>query len=315
MKPITQILIATVLTIVICQYAFMVVSKGMGNFYLHKEDRMTELFKNTSKHDVIFIGSSRTHTSIDPRIIDSICNVNSYNAGVEGGNLFEFKMIWDAYLENHPAPNILVLTLDINSFDLTRKFFNYTQYYPYLNNTIIKEMLNKNGHKTFLISTFPFLQLSGFDDYTKANALRGLGGQNEIPKGDYQYKGFLTNSNKVIKDTQITASKRIAKIDAEAINLLNDIIISCKKVNTQLIFTYAPEFNMHLQNQFTNKEEVFNLIYNMALKNSIVFFRHDKLELCENPKLFANVGHLNKKGSEIYSIVLGQQIIKSTIKN
>ena len=138
MKPITQILTSVVFTFLLSLGAYIIIDQGLNKFYIHKEERLNEIFKNDTNHDILFIGSSRTHTTINPKIVDSICNSNSYNAGVEGGNLLEFKMTWDAYLENHPAPRVLVLTLDINSFDLSRKFFNYTQYFSYLNNTQIK---------------------------------------------------------------------------------------------------------------------------------------------------------------------------------
>ena len=315
MKPITRLIIATITAFLICQILFMICDKSLTRFTNHKTERISEIFLNKTAFDMVFIGSSRTHTSINPFIIDSICGVNSYNAGVDGGNLYEFKLTFDGYLVNHPHPKYLILTLDLLSFDLRKRFFNYTQYFPYTKNHVIKEKLKENGYYPILFQLLPFLKLTIYDDYTRGNIVKGLMGATEIPPGDFQYKGFLTNTDNYISEIQQASvtPTLTADISNEAKGILQSIIEVCKSKNIKLVFTYAPEYRHIFQNHYLNKEEVFNTINDIARIGKITFMRHDHLDMCQDNKLFAKVGHVNKPGADVYSRILAEQL-KTLIK-
>lgn len=308
MRPVAQLIYSLIFSVLICQVTYMTLNKGLEKYNIHKTERLTELFLHQSKYDLLFVGSSKTHTGINPKIIDSICKLNSYNAGVEGGNLFEFNMTVEAYLEVHPPPNYLVLTIDLNSFDIRRKFFNYSQYFPYVENKIIDKALNENSHHTGFLKIFPFLILTDYDDYTKRNAIKGLKGETEIPRGDFAYKGYLSNSENTILEISAPGKLKKYEISTEGIQYLDQIIKSCKMHGTKLVFTYAPEFNHSLQNQILNSKEILTVIKNKADQNNIPYLRDDNLDICADPKLFANPGHLNKQGAVVYSAFLANEI-------
>src|SRR5437868_1512175 len=86
--------------------------KGQKKYHVHKYKRVHEIFQGTENYEVLFIGSSRTHTTIYPKIVDSITEARSYNAGVEGGNLYEFELSLKGFLYGHQSPKLVVLTLD-----------------------------------------------------------------------------------------------------------------------------------------------------------------------------------------------------------
>src|SRR5687767_14372588 len=87
------------------------VSKGHKQYFRHSVAQVEEIYNDKDFYDIVYIGSSRTHTTINPAIVDSITGLRSYNAAVEGGNLYEFKMNFDGYLQSHPQPKMVVLTL------------------------------------------------------------------------------------------------------------------------------------------------------------------------------------------------------------
>lgn len=316
MKPVWRIVLVLIITAFICQLSFLFLRKGLNQFYIHKTSRLTDLFLKDHPYDVLFIGSSRTHNSINPRIIDSICNVNSYNAGIEGGNLFEFTMTLEAYLSNHrQTPKLIVLTLDLASFDLKRKLYDPIQYYPFLNNKIVSQTLAENIHPVSYFKVFPFLELADYDDYTRTNCIKGNLNKTEILPGDFEYKGYLSNTENHI-DTTIykeNLNTTTENIEKEAVKKLDGLILLCKKLNIQLIFTYAPEYKRGLQKAITNSDDILSYIKTIASENDIIFLRHDTLRLCQNPLLFSNPGHLNKRGAELYSVILANEL-KASIK-
>jgi hypothetical protein len=290
----------------------MFVRTGLHKYNNHSTARLTEILENTTYYDILFIGSSRTHTTINPRIIDSICKVSSYNAGIEGGNLFEFKMTYNAFLQNHPSPKLLILTIDLSSFNLQKKFFNYTQYFPFLNNRVIDSSLSNNGHNTMTQKIVPFLSIVDFDDYSRSNAIKGLTGEGaQIAEGEFQYKGYLSNTNNFISSIKTSRAVSQIAVGEDAINDLRDILEICKKNNTRLIFTYAPEFNFELQKQTSNSKQILAMISRIAKENNIEYMRGDSLGICSDPKLFVNFGHLNTKGAAEYSGILAKDLLKN----
>lgn len=292
-----------------------IIRNQLKKFRTHTTERLTEILYNDTDYDILFIGSSRTHTSINPKIVDSVVNCSSYNAGVEGGNLLEFKMTFDAYLINHPPPKYLVLTLDLYSFNLQRPFFNYTNYLDFLDNKIIDSTLCVNDHNTTLFKILPFAKIAEYDDFSKGNALKALiNKENEIKAGEFQYKGYLSNSIIGIIENNIQLPQKVNyAISKTSLKYLKDIITTCKSNNIFLFFTYAPEYKFKLQNNITNKSQIFNEIKNISNVNKILFFRDDSLSICNDSTLFANVGHLNTLGATKYSKVLADRFI--IIKN
>lgn len=315
MKIPAKILLIIILTGLVCSISFVTFKRGLKNYNNHSTERLDEMFNKHTRYDMLFIGSSRTHTSINPAIVDSILKLNSYNAGVEGGNLLEFKMTLNAYLYNHPAPQYLVLTLDLGSFNLARPFFNYTKYFDFLDNPVIDTTLSKNGHNTNIYKLIPLISITDYDDYSKGNAIKGLlnRGGKEILNGDYQYKGYLSNTLKGINNTTDIVYKSDVHdiaISDTAKKYLDDIITICRQKRIKIIFTYAPEYNFELQKRVKNSTHFFELVTQTAAKNNIPYFRDDSLSMCSNPKLFANIGHVNTPGALEYSLVLANNIKK-----
>jgi hypothetical protein len=286
------------------------IDKVLYKYRRHDARRLSEIYEANTAYDILFIGSSRTHRSIYPRIIDSICGINSYNAGTESGAIHDFKLTLEGYLVHHPAPRVVVLTLDLSSFMKPYGVHFYPQYYPYLDNEVVSATLTKYGYGAQMVRYFPFLMITDFDDFSKESAIQMLRGRDtsDIPAGDFEYKGFISNTENYIKKAELEPVKKYMAITPESVASLNDIVSECRKRNIKLIFTYAPEYDFNLQKRRTNTDSVFALITATAARNGIPYLRDDSLPLCHNPALFANNGHLNKPGAMIYSAVLADEL-------
>ena len=182
---------------------FFFISIGLARYTPHRYQRLKEIFVNNTAYDVVFIGSSRTHLTIHPKIVDSITGLSTYNAGIQGGAIKEFKMTMDGYLISHPAPKMFVLTIDPLSLDLTYHMFDPTQYFAFSDkNEAIEKTFVAMEAGNIALSTMPFLRrLIYMDDHVKAYALKGWSGQTEIKVGEFEYKGFLSIGVKCIDTT------------------------------------------------------------------------------------------------------------------
>lgn len=309
-KPLIRIFISIVLAIIICELAYLFVAQQVRKHECHMSQKLTEIFENKTPYDILFVGSSKTHTDINPQIIDSICHTNSYNAGVDGISLFEFKMIFDGYLANHPPPKLLVLSFDLHSFTGKKDFFKNVQYFPFVNNEVVDTTLNNNGNNTERIKWFPFLNLTNYSDDQKIiYYLKNQKGITEIQKGEFDYNGYLSNTLETISSkTPEVHFPTTLEFSQNGLNFLQSILEKCRLSNMKVILVYSPEYNSILIKNYTNATQIFKSVKDLAKKYEVPLLRNDSLKLCTNPDLFFNVGHLNRPGAQVYSRILANQI-------
>jgi hypothetical protein len=290
------------------------IEKGSIDFHAYKKERMEELFVHNTPYDILFIGSSRTYNTIDPQVIDSITGLRSYNGGISGGNIGEFKLTLDGYLAAHPAPRFVVVSIDAQSFDSRKSMFFPFQYFWVLQNPVVRKAVAANkDFRFFVVRDMKLLRQIYYDDYTKGLALRGLLGQNEY--GYYSFtgkQGFATNGYSCV-DTTSPYPAHDAGIEPGKVALLHAIADTCKARNISLLLTYAPEYRHRLQQSVTNFRVFEDTMQQFASKRQLNFFREDYLPMCNNPCLFANYGHVNAYGALEYSRILGHRIADSLL--
>lgn len=309
MKPLNRLWLALLIALLFCSAGAYVVRKGLKKYLVHTDDKLNSILVDTTAYEILFVGSSRTHSNIDPKIVDSITGLRSYNAGFDGANMYEFKTLIDGYLQKHRSPTFLVLNIDLFSFDTRRKLFNYTNYLPYSSNASIDSVLCQNEHYSIMYRYLPFFYLSELDDFSKRNAVKGWRGATELAQGAIRYKGFLSLGTSVLDTTGIHIPKETMRIDTGAVSDLQKIIHLCKQEKINLFFTYAPEYRAMWQRNVTNAEFVFDKINGIAANDHIPFLRYDTVTLCNNAAWFYNVRHLNLYGARLFSAMIANDIV------
>jgi len=302
-KPIYRIILIIIISIILCEVSFIIINKGYRSFNYQS----TELILSKKHYDILYLGSSRILFHLNPLIFDSICDVSSFNGGINGARLTEIKTVFNAYLASHLKPKAIVLNLDLNSFS-GRYFFNYNHYFPYLENEVIKNSLKSTGYYKFQYQLFPFLMLTEYDNVFRSNAFKGLAGENLSEAFDYNYNGYLSNGFKTLSYSDTTFKIHIEEIQEKNTSSLDEIIETCRMKDIAILFIYSPEFNSGQKRYVTNSDQIFALIDSIAHKNDIDFFRGDILELCNNPLLFANVDHLNEAGAKHFSLIYSNHV-------
>ncbi len=307
MKPLSRIILSVLIASFICHLGYLFIRKQLGRYQYHMEHKLTELFLNDTSYDILFLGSSKTHANIHPGVVDTVCGVSSYNAGIDGISLFEYNMILTGYLQHHAPPDMVVMSVDLHSFNGQRKFFNQSQYLPFIDNKVVDTTFSSVGYPTWTVKTLPFLNLMVYaDDDKLVNVIKGLIGKTVVPSGDYVYKGYLSNSDMVMSERTVDSQSQY--MDASGIELFDNIYRTCLQNNIQLLVLYSPEYRSGIINLTKNSGRVLDSITLLCDQRNIPFLRHDRLEMCDDSVFFRNTGHLNKKGARLYSAILAKQI-------
>lgn len=306
-----RIIISTILSTVAVGVFSYILVKGDGRFHVHTAGRMSQVFDSKTNYDVLFVGSSRTHTTIYPAIIDSITGLSTYNAGVDGSNVFEFCLIIKGYLLNHPPPKMIFLSIDATSLKIDKKLEYPMQYFNYTGNAEIEQTLQNNSrYNVYLLKNFPFLNSIYYNDYVKTMALKGLAGETELNyAGRFENKGFWSLGDSCFKETSILPYRQTSfSPTMEDLQYLHAIIDLCKKEKIQLIFTYAPEYKKKYQQFVTNFDEFIAMMNSFSKVNNLSFFQDDSIDMCSDRCNFSDVLHVNLKGAITYSTIIGERI-------
>lgn len=303
---------AILITIVLSYAAYaLIIANDREYFYAIRKNEF--MFKqDTTTYDVLMLGASRMKNTLNPRIFDSITGLNSFNAGASAARILEQKMILDAYLLRHKPPKYLLMTLDLAGMETDHYIYLYSDYLTCTDVAPVKKMLDKEGVHTSLYKFFPFLLTVEMNDYYKGIMLRNLARQKEIREDDFIYKGYVSNTTDTIISDKL-GNERNGVYNEKSIRALQAIIDTAKKHSIKIVFTYAPEYKSLNAKSVDNMHQMFELFQNIAAKNGIPFHRHDTLPMCMERRYFANNGHVNRIGADVYSRIYGTMFKEGTL--
>jgi hypothetical protein len=297
MRYFRYFLLLLLLGVGLLDLVYVLFRRGYNKYNSFEQTRLSEIMNGKDTHDILFIGSSRTYYHINPRVIDTVLNANSFNAGIDGANLLETNLILNCYLASHPAPKYIVADLSTPAFDIRdASIFNPNIYYPFLNNKIVFNTL-KPYKRVHLLRYLPFLQITECDDFLRQGAVAGLLGEKKPL--DPNYKGYLESGRDSIplpfKVTYLTTDYAV---NNKGTDLLLQMINTCRKNNIRLIITYSPVYD--------KKDEKLNPKFFPTLETicdttGTPFLNYRNIPLTQNHRLFRDELHLNKFGADIYS--------------
>jgi len=304
MKFIKYFLLVLFVCISLLALIFVFFRKGYNTYFSFEQSRLKQIINGKGYYDALFVGSSRTYYHINPKIIDSVLNLRSFNGGIDGANLFEINMILKCYLASHPAPRYVIADLPASAFEIAEApIWNPNIYFPFLNNEIVFNSL-RPSKRVYLLKYLPFLQITEWDDFLRQGAFAGLAGK-EKPLAPH-YKGYLESGTDTIplpfKMTYLTTD---FPVNPDGTALLEEMIKICKKNNIRLVITYAPVYKL--------KDEKMNPAFFPTLKyicdtSHIPFLSYRYLSINNNHLLFRDEHHLNKHGADIFTTLLAEDL-------
>ncbi|MDR2840819.1 MAG: hypothetical protein LBV75_06090 [Paludibacter sp.] len=266
-----------------------------------------DIFDSKINSDVIISGNSRAVFHFNTAILDSVLNVNSYNLGIDGYR-FNMQYIRFRFLEKYnKAPKLIIQNVDFFTlYPDSLYLYNKKQFFPYLHKPLLKKALREMGMSEYELH-IPALQY--YSDFrTIKNGLLEFFNLQHF--AGQRYKGHQGNAvswngselNKILSNDSITAT-----IEPKIAALFDSFLQECKEKNIQVILVFAPEYIK--MTEFTKSwNEKIQVYYDLAEKYDIPFLNYTHDSLCYDTAYFYNAMHLNKKGSELFSLKLANDI-------
>lgn len=288
-----------------------IVTEGLRRSNSIHYDNFSKIFSGSMNADLLINGSSKGYVQFSPKILDSLLRTNSYNISLDGNNFLTQNTLITKYLQYNTKPQTIVQVVSTNTLKgFSNEIFLYEKFLPYFEDIEIRNMLNSSGKNTAQIVNYlpftkyngkPLALLEGVLSFFNLHLI-----QSPLYKG-YREDDFIWTDENYAKfielNNEINDTKEF-KFDEELLVLFEEFIVMCNTQNINLILVYPPLY--HLANNYGVQEYI-----NLATKHNVTFFdfSHDS-EISFDKKYFYDSQHMNKLGSEVFTVKLSKLILE-----
>lgn len=280
----------------ICDYLFSEAATKSNYFHI---EGWYDLMHGKIDADVVVMGSSRAWVHINPIILDSILETNTYNLGIDGSTINRQIKKYHLFREYNQKPQLIIQNIDYSSLGYGVGYAR-EQFFPYFwNKKMRDEFLSSEpfsaGEKYVPMlryyHNFDRATMHGLLTSTSRNLTKGYEGKN------WQWDGSGYRKVKSIKfapndTTMMMFDKYLADAKAEGI---------------KVVFVYTPLY-IGATEKIENIEEMHSKYQTYADKYEIPILDYTYMGICYDTAYFYNAMHLNKTGAEIFSDSLAHDL-------
>lgn len=297
--------------VVILSFCGVLTIIGLGLDYyvsyklLHNQDRKyvvwNDIINKQLDADLVIMGASRGMVQYNPAILDSILHINTYNISVDGSALNRQILRYEIF--NHfqqKKPKCIIVNIDcLNTLDWTYGY-EREQFFPYLSESFFRKEVRK-------VEPFSIAEL--YVPLYRYTTYKGLAGLLKESSEIYEdvYKGYR-GEEREWDGTEFDKIKTYHfRYDTLTLRMFDEFLAARNAEGIQMVFCYAPVY-IGLTQKVDNIQEVYNLYQELSDKYNIPILDYNYLDLSMDTTWFYNATHLNKKGADLFSERLAQDI-------
>lgn len=267
----------------------------------------TEIKNGNLNNDVLILGNSRAQGHIHPAILDSICECDSYNLGIEAYHMNMHLFKYRYYVEYNNAPKVIIYQVDLSTIASPniKRGSNSEQFLPLFYNSICRQEFSKWGYNKFDLYC-PLYRYFGYHTAIRQGIVEGTHlkhfSVNPAYKGFKGWDYYWDGAN-----VQADMSVCFNATPSDLCTFENFIIQSIENGIT-VICVYSPMYES-LTEQLTDKNAFDAYMNSVSERLGIIYLDYtSNHELCSNSTYYSSPGHLNLKGAQAFSTKLAYDI-------
>lgn len=286
----------------------IIVDKGLKQSAHVYYAEWNDLFRSRINADVVILGSSRAVNDISPAILDTVLRCHTYNLGMDGTHLSIQADRLRLYLQHNKAPKLLVHTVDLTSFAENNSMDNSLQFLPYLDDTAVLSITAKyRDHFSLADRYCPLFKYNNQMAIIEEgiNSYRGKGVKAVKYKGYYPQDKVWDNSfDKYIQRVPNPVKIHVA---GYSVDRLYSYLQLCREKKIKVVLVFPPVY-YRFMDYCANKEYIFSIFRSCSDKYGVQFLDYSTDSLCLSKGNFYNSQHLNRKGAELFSQKLANDL-------
>ena len=280
------------------------------SFFIQKNKsiKLSNAMMGGMEYDILFHGPCEPLFTVDPSKIDSLIGTNSYNYALKHTDFADNYLHLHLYLKRNKPPKQIYLYVTPESFDLRFNSFHTYRFAPYLDDSVVAEVVKEMDSDYYAKSKIPFLRFNYYNSYETFSALQGLKHYLENKKEAYFKDGYIAHPNTQFEThpdgyiapkhlifgadmdiTELTDStlyyelyqkRQSFKWDKKRAFYLSKLFELCDNYEIQLILYESPAYHASIKDQPNRKKfltridsiaKQYNSEYLILSDNSIVF--------------------------------------------
>lgn len=279
----------------------VMISFGLRKTDCYRYQVFSDIFKGNMDCDVLYMGNSRAFSHFNPRIIDSICGVNSYNLGLGGYPINAQIAAYHCYKAHNGTPKLIVHQVDLVTLNIVediRHQHDSERFFPTVYDPTMRKELKKLGYG-FMELNCPLYRFFGYQKVIKDGLLEFLKIKHYVDRP--AYKGFSPERGKW-DGTNVAAMDSITgALDKEAITLFEDYLVECKKDGVYVLLVNSPVYAPTTK-KVKNMDEINDYYGSVAKRFGYKYLNYtENYDLCNDTLNFCVSVHLNRKATKRFS--------------
>lgn len=293
-----RIIVALLAALVVCIMLDYCLSSYLKNSGGRKYDTWAKIVDQDLKDvDLLIFGGSRAYVQYSPAILDSILGVYSFNMGIDGSGCNRHILRWNIYCRfKNNKPKYIIHNVDYFATFVKTIGYERDQYFPYFWNPAFRTEVFEDETFSFFEKYIPMYRYS---QYGVRNIL-----EVDTP---LMYKGYDGVQLKWNDDEYNKIDSIEYDLNPDAVCLFEQYIQDVQSREIKLIFVMSPTY-FGTKEKFTQLDLMYSTYSRLSEKYNIPLLDYTFCELSKDTTLFYNAMHLNKEGSELFSIQLANDL-------
>lgn len=277
------------------------ISMGLRRTDCYRYQVFNDIFKGDLENEVLIMGNSRGFSHFNPRIIDSVCHVSSYNLGLGGYPINAQISEYHCYKAHNVTPKIIVQQVDFMTLNMEydiRHQHDSERFFPTVYDKSMRKELRQLGYGFWELYC-PLYRFNGYQKVIKDGLLEFLHLRHYVERP--AYKGFSPEKGKW-NGTNVAAMDSISSVmNEDAIALFEKYLLECKNDGVYVLLVNSPVYS-----QTTKKVKKMDLVNDyfdsIAQKFGFKYLNYtENYPLCDDTLNFCVSVHMNPKTTDRFS--------------
>ncbi len=286
------------------------ISMGLRRTDCYRYQAFNDIFNENLTYDVLYMGNSRGFSHFNPRIIDSICHVNSYGLGLGGYPINVQIAEYHCYKAHNGTPKLIVHQVDFVTLSMMtdiRHQHDSERFFPTVYDKSMRKELTQLGYG-FLELYCPLYRYNGYQKVIKDGLLEFLGIKHYVDRP--AYKGFSPEKG-VWDGTNVAAMDSISGVmNEDAIALFEDYLLECKEDGVDVLLVNSPVYAPTTR-KVKNMTEVNDYYESVAQRFGFEYMNYtENYDLCNDTLNFCVSVHLNPKATNKFSTDFAKDVLR-----
>lgn len=266
-----------------------------------------DIYNGNTPADLLIMGNSVARYQVDPRILDSVLHLNSYNLGINGAS-FTFQLAkYQVYRRYHAFPKTIIQCVSDHTFFIGGNLVNPLPFIPYADDRQIRDELRKTDYPWYLLG-FPWLAAFLYPQLIKQSIRELHGVPENVSPG---IKGFYPISRKTAYDTLVAlaGNQRIAYTDSTSMSLFKTFVRSHIREGGDFFIVFPPQWR-YREHISPDHRELAGFFRQTALETGCLFLDYSEDPRFSDYRLYADPQHMNSGGAERFTKCLSSELLR-----